>query len=127
MRHGYVVFDAPLVGFFPGMRSPSSDPRKARITIRDFVSMFSGRRGGYAPGEVESCAILETPNWLLPVLDLPMATEPGCEGAHYSGNTHLLSAIINQRAHSTAFEFAQPKLLAAPGFHKVVWPTDRRA
>jgi CubicO group peptidase (beta-lactamase class C family) len=116
--------DAPVAGFFPEVTSPSSDPRKARITIRDLVSMSSGLRCGYAPGEVELRAMLETPNWLQSVLDLPMAAEPGREFAYCSGNGHLLSAIISQRAHSTTLEFAQRKLFAPLGIHKVVWPTD---
>lgn len=115
---------APLAGFFPEVTSPSSDPRKARITIRDLVSMSSGLRCGYAPGEMELRAMLETPNWLQSVLDLPMAAEPGREFAYCSGNSHLLSAIISRRAHTTTLEFAQRKLFAPLGIHKVVWPTD---
>ena len=116
--------DAPLAGFFPEVTSLSSDPRKARITIRDLVSMSSGLRCGYEPGEVELQAMLETPNWVHSVLDLPMAAEPGREFAYCSGNSHLLSAIIGHRAHSTTLEFAQRKLFVPLGIHKVVWPTD---
>jgi len=116
--------DAPLASFFPEVTSPSSDPRKARITIRDLVSMSSGIRCGYEPGEVELRAMLETTNWLQSVLDLPMAAEPGREFAYCSGNSHLLSAIISRRAHSTTLEFAQSKLFAPLGIRQVVWPTD---
>jgi len=116
--------DAPLASFFPEAMSPSGDPRKARITIRDLVSMSSGLHCGYEPGEVELRAMLETPNWLQSVLDLPMAADPGREFAYCSGNSHLLSAIISQRAHWTTLEFAQRKLFVPLGIHKVVWPTD---
>lgn len=116
--------DAPLADFFPEVMPQSGDPRKARITIRDLVSMSSGLRCGYAPGEVELRAMLETPNWLQSVLDLPMETEPGREFAYCSGNTHLLSAIISRRAHTTTLEFAQRRLFAPLGIHEVVWPTD---
>lgn len=54
--------DAPLVGFLPEVTSLSSDPRKALITVRDLVSMSSGLRCGYEPGEVELRAMLETPD-----------------------------------------------------------------
>lgn len=116
--------DAPVAGFFPEAMSQSHDPSKTRITIRDLVSMSSGLRCGYEPGEVELRAMLETPNWVQSVLDLPMAAEPGHEFAYCSGNSHLLSAIISRRAHSTTLEFAQRKLLAPLGIHKVAWPTD---
>ncbi|MFO0698608.1 MAG: serine hydrolase [Nitrospira sp.] len=116
--------DAPLAGFFPVATSTSSDPRKARIAIRDLLSMSSGLRCGYAPGEVELRAMLETPNWVQSLLDLPMAAEPGREFAYCSGNSHLLSAIISRRAHSTTLEFAQRTLFAPLGIHKMGWPTD---
>lgn len=116
--------EAPLAGLFPEAMSPYSDPRKARITIRDLVSMSSGLRCGYAPGEVELRAMLDSPDWLQSVLDLPMAAEPGREFAYCSGNTHLLSAIISRRAHSTTLEFAQRRLFAPLGIHAVLWPTD---
>ena len=116
--------DAPLVDFFPEAISESHDPRKTRITIRDLLSMSSGLRCGYEPGEVELRAMLETPNWLQSVLDLPMAAEPGREFAYCSGNSHLLSAIISRRAHSTTLVFAQRRLFAPLGIGKVVWPTD---
>lgn len=116
--------DAPLAGYFPESAAPSSDPRKGRITIRNLLSMSSGLQCGYAPGEVELRAMLETPNWVQSVLDLPMAAEPGHEFAYCSGNSHLLSAIISRRAHSTTLEFAQRTLFAPLGIHKVGWTTD---
>ena len=121
---GISGLDAPLAGFFPEVTSLSSDPRKARITIRDLLSMSSGLHCGYEPGEVEVRAMLETTNWVQSVLDLPMAAEPGREFAYCSGNSHLLSAIISRRAHSTTLEFAKRTLFAPLGIQKVVWPTD---
>lgn len=116
--------EAPLADFFPEEMSQFGDPRKARITIRDLVSMSSGLRCGYAPGEAELLAMLESPNWLQAVLDLPMAAEPGREFAYCSGNTHLLSAIISRRARMTTLDFAQRRLLGPLGIHEVLWPTD---
>ena len=116
--------EAPLADFFPEALSPSGDPRKARITIRDLVSMSSGLRCGYAPGEGELLAMLERPNWLQSVLDLPMAADPGREFAYCSGNFHLLSGIISRRARTTTLEFARTRLFAPLGIHEVVWPTD---
>lgn len=115
--------DDPLVDFFPEM-PPSGDPRKTRITTRDLVSMSSGLQCGYTPGEVELRAMLETPNWLQSVLDLPMNAEPGSEFAYCSGNTHLLSAIISRRACSTTLEYARNRLFAPLGIHEVIWPAD---
>lgn len=116
--------EAPLASFFPEVTSRSGDPRKARITIRDLVSMTSGLRCGYAPGEAELRAMLESPDWLQAVVDLPMATEPGREFAYCSGNTHLLSAIISRSARMTTLDFARVRLFAPLGIHEVDWPTD---
>ena len=60
--------NASLAEFFPEVTSSSSDPRKAGIMIRHLVSMSSGLRCGYEPGEVELRAMLETPKWAQSVL-----------------------------------------------------------
>lgn len=115
-------FDTPVATLLP--EAASGDARKARITIRDLLSMSSGLQCGYAPGEAELRAMLDAPDWSRFVLDLPMATEPGRAFAYCSGNSHLLSALISRRAGTSALEFARARLFAPLGIRDAVWPVD---
>lgn len=88
----------------------NGDPRKARITVGDLMSM----RSGYAcddnddrsPGNEDTMQSQKTqPDWYKYTLDLPMASEPGTRAVYCSAGINLLGAIVAASTHTRLSEY----------------------
>jgi CubicO group peptidase (beta-lactamase class C family) len=110
----------PIGRFFPQLaRDP--DPRKARITIEDLLTMRSGlvstsfdRYGAWVGSR----------NWIDYVLSRPLEAEPGGDMEYSTGNSHLLSAILTRATAQSTWAFAQQALARPLGFTLNRWPRD---
>jgi CubicO group peptidase (beta-lactamase class C family) len=110
----------PIVRFFPQLaRDP--DPRKARITIEDLLTMRAGlvstSFGNYG-------AWVGSRNWIDYVLRRPLEADPGSVMEYSTGNSHLLSAILTRATGRTTWAFAQEALARPLGFTLSRWPRD---
>ena len=63
-------------------------------------------------------------DWPRYVLDRPMAEEPGIRFNYNSGNTHVLSAIIQETSGISTLDFARKYLFDPLGISDVEWETD---
>ena len=116
--------DAPMLAFFPDATGATVAGRKARISVRDLVSMSSGFACGQRPGEPELQAMLASREWVQFALGLPMADDPGRAFAYCSANMHLLSAMLTRATGTSTLAFAREKLFEPLGIRAVEWPTD---
>ncbi len=110
----------PIVRFFPQLaRDP--DPRKARITIEDLLTMRAGlvstSFGNYG-------AWVGSRNWIDYVLGRPLEADPGAVMEYSTGNSHLLSAILTRATGQTTWAFADGALARPLGFTLSRWPRD---
>jgi CubicO group peptidase (beta-lactamase class C family) len=112
--------DNPIARFFPELtRDP--DPRKARITIEDLLTMRSG---------LESTSFdnygswVRSRNWVTYVLNQPMVSDPGTTMEYSTGSTHLLSAILTRATKGTTWAFLQESLGRPLGVTFSRWPRD---
>lgn len=112
--------DQPIADFFPQLRK-DSDPRKARISIEDLLTMRQGLQSTSFDGYG---AFVQSRNWVQYVLDRPMESDPGSDMDYSTGSTHLLSAILTKATRRSTWEFAQEALGKPLGISFARWPRD---
>jgi hypothetical protein len=69
-------------------------------------------------------AMEQSPDWQQFILDQPMAQPPGTAFEYNSGNSHLLSAIINRLTGRSALDYAKAQLFDPLGITDVFWRRD---
>lgn len=110
----------PIVRYFPQLaRDP--DPRKARITIEDLLTM----RSGLVSTSFDNYgAWVGSRNWIDYILSRPLEADPGSEMEYSTGNSHLLSAILTRATGQSTWAFAEQALARPLGFTLSRWPRD---
>ena len=100
------------------------EPRKAKITVGDLLSMRSGLacddRDAASPGNEQR--IYSQPDWARFTLDLPMVAEPGTVARYCSGGVHLTGRMIEKATGTDLQTFARAKLFDPLGFKGYRWP-----
>ncbi len=104
------------------------DPRKAAMTLGNFLSMSSGLdcndHSSTSPGR--EMVIDDTPDWVkatldLPMLDLPMMDAPGTKGYYCSGGVAVVGRLIENAVHMKLPDFAHENLFAPLGISRADW------
>ncbi len=110
----------PVATWFPELRQ-DKDPRKARITIEDLLTMRAGLEStsGRNYGRW-----VQSPNWVRFALSRPMVAAPGEEMQYSTGSSHVLSAILTKVTGVSTWQFAQDALARPLGFTLAKWPQD---
>ena len=105
-----------------GKDAPSRpDPRLARLTVGDLLSMRAGleRTSGENYGRWVS-----SPNWVRFALSRPFVDEPGGAMLYSTGNTHLLSAMLTRASGRSTHALMQQWLGEPLGIAIPPWPRD---
>ena len=103
IEQGYLEsVDAPLSDFFPELLS-AEDTRWSRITLRHLLTHTSGIASTDSSIWYEWRA---SENWLDYLFALPIYTEPGTNFDYSTGNTHLLSAVLEQATGKSLGDYA---------------------
>jgi CubicO group peptidase (beta-lactamase class C family) len=116
-----------VLSFFPEYDIANPDPRKDSMTIEDLLTMTSGiewdeRSLPYEYGSGNSqMEMMESPDSVQYVLDLPMSHTPGEHWVYSAGASILLGAIVQQVANQTAEEFAEEYLFEPLGYGFSSW------
>jgi len=99
------------------------DPRKATITLGQFLSMSSGLacndHSDTSPGREE--VIDETPDWVKATLDLPQIADPGTQATYCSGGVAVVGRTVEDAVHAALPEFAQATLFGPLGIARGDW------
>lgn len=110
----------PIARFFPDV-TKDPDPRKARITVEDLLTM----RSGLASTSFDNYgAWVRSRNWVRYVLSQPLVSEPGTTMEYSTGSTHLLSAMLTSATKGSTWAFLQESLGRPLGFTFSRWPRD---
>lgn len=122
---GYVQNENNAVmNYFPEYRSDKHDETKQRITIRHLLTMSSGLDWPqYGPNNA-SDRMGESDDWVKFILSRPMAAEPGSQTNYSNGDSHLLSAILQQVTGATALDFGRKWLFGPLGITDTHWDRD---
>jgi CubicO group peptidase (beta-lactamase class C family) len=95
-----------------------ADPRFARVTVKQLLTMTSGLAGddNAAGGDSRiDDAMWESSDWVRHILGRRLAWEPGTEWAYSNATSHLLSAIVANATGQSTLEFARAKLFTPLG------------
>jgi CubicO group peptidase (beta-lactamase class C family) len=110
----------------PQMSYPSyahPDPRKAAMTLGDFLSMRSGLdcndHSSTSPGR--EMVIDNMPDWVKATLDLPMINNPGTDAYYCSGGVAVVGRLIENAVHMRLPEFVQANLFGPLGISRADW------
>jgi CubicO group peptidase (beta-lactamase class C family) len=110
----------------PAMRYTSyanPDPRKAAITVGDFLSMSSGLdcndHSSSSPGR--ETVLDESPDWVKATLDLPMINDPGTKGYYCSGGVSVVGRMTENAVGMYLPDFAQKYIFAPMGIARADW------
>ncbi len=106
---------------YTGYANP--DPRKAAMTLGNFLSMSSGLdcndHSSDSPGR--ETVIDEAPDWVKATLDLPMINAPGTHGYYCSGGVAVVGRMTENAVHMSLPEFAQANLFGPLGMKRADW------
>jgi CubicO group peptidase (beta-lactamase class C family) len=127
---GIAIYQHALSGVnervLPQMSYPSyahPDPRKAAMTLGDFLSMSSGLdcndHSSTSPGR--ETVIDSMPDWVKATLDLPMINDPGTEAYYCSGGVAVVGRLIENAVHRRLPEFAQANLFGPLRISRADW------
>jgi CubicO group peptidase (beta-lactamase class C family) len=116
--------NAPVLTFFPEETAAAGDPRKARVTLAQLLSMTSGIDCSPSAGRSFLQQMEGSRHWASFALDRRQAAEPGSTFAYCAGNMELLSAVLTRSTGTSAATFAQRELFAPLGIESAVWPSD---
>lgn len=99
------------------------DPRKAGMTLGNFLSMSSGLdcndHSSTSPGR--ETVIDDTPDWVKATLDLPMVRDPGSQGYYCSGGVAVVGRMTENAVRMQLPEFAQVNLFGPLGISRADW------
>jgi CubicO group peptidase (beta-lactamase class C family) len=99
------------------------DPRKAAITVGDFLSMSSGLdcddHSSTSPGR--ETVLDDSPDWVKATLDLPMINDPGTKGYYCSGGVSVVGRVTENAVHMPLPDFAQKYLFGPMGMARADW------
>lgn len=115
--------NVPVASLLSYKSYANPDPRKARITLADFLTMQSGLacndHSSDSPGR--ETVIDEAPDWVKATMDLPMLNDPGTKGYYCSGGVAVVGRVVENATRQKLPEFAADNLFAPLGIDRANW------
>lgn len=113
--------DQPVLSVLGGDAPANPDPRLARVTVGNLLSMQAGleRTSGEFYGRWVS-----SPNWVRFALARPFVDAPGGAMLYSTGNTHLLSAMLTKATGRSTLQLARAWLGTPLGIGVPAWSAD---
>jgi hypothetical protein len=116
-RHDIPSVNEPVLPHMKYAGYLNPDPRKAKITLRDMLTMQSGLacndHNDKSPGN--EVLIDDTPDWVKATLDLPLLNNPGTVGFYCSGGVAVVGRMVENATHMYLPDFAQKNLFEPLG------------
>ena len=112
-----------VMNYFDDYKSSKPDSRREKITILDVLNMSSGIKwdeSSMAYTDPSSdCVQMELSNdWIQYVIDREMAESPGTKFNYNSGETMLLSYLINKTTGTDLAKYLEKNLFSVIGIRK---------
>ncbi len=127
--NGYIEdLEEKILKYFPELNYPGVDQRKQRLTIKNLLSMMSGidwkEEGEYSHEDDDAFIMMNYDDFPSYVLNKAISNEPGTVWNYSSGDTVLLSGIIEKATGISLFEFAKRNLFNRIGLDDIEWDSD---
>ena len=113
--------DQPIAPLLRSDLPASADPRLARVTLGNLLSMQAGleRQSGQNYGRWVS-----SPNWVRSALAAPFVQDPGTRMQYSTASTHLVAAILTRVTGQPLLDVARDWLSPISGFQITGWDRD---
>ncbi len=126
IEEGYLAgVDETIGTFFPQLNEPGMDEAKKEITIKHLLTMTSGlewNEDDYLDlFRNDAIRMLFSTDLIGYVLDKPLLYEPGEHWYYSTGDSMLLSGVIQNATDMTAYQFALEHLLRPIGLSQIRW------
>ena len=126
IEEGYLSgVDETIGAFFPQLNEPGMDEAKKEITIKHLLTMTSGlewNEDDYLDlFRNDAIRMLFSTDLIGYVLDKPLLYEPGEHWYYSTGDSMLLSGVIQNAIDMTAYQFALEHLLKPIGLSQIRW------
>jgi CubicO group peptidase (beta-lactamase class C family) len=123
---GYLNLDDHALDFFPDRTIANDSPLKREITVEHLLLMRSGldwpeSSVSYSSSNNILRQMWDSPDWTQFVLDRPMATTPGITFNYSTGDSQLLTAILEQATGMSTQKFARMHLFEPLGVSSTYW------
>ncbi len=121
--HGALRLDTPALDRLHLATYANPDPRKARITVRDFLTMRSGLacndHSSDSPGR--ETVLDDQPDWIQAMYDLPQINDPGTKGFYCSGGVAVVGRTVENSTHQSLPDYADRHLFTPLGIKRTDW------
>jgi CubicO group peptidase (beta-lactamase class C family) len=99
------------------------DDRKARITIKDFLTYRHGMDCNDEDPETKGHEekMMKSPDWIQFTLDLPMVEEPGKRSAYCTACAQTIGKLVELKVGTPLVEYADKNLFAPLGITNYKW------
>jgi CubicO group peptidase (beta-lactamase class C family) len=124
VHEGRLRETASVLSYLPEYAPLDGDLRWRAIRVKDLLTMSSGISWRQSPPDNTSDDMGHSPDWVRFILQRPMTADPGNITNYSNGDSHLLSAVLQNAVGETAFEFARRELFAPLGIQDVAWDHD---
>ncbi|TGN57636.1 class C beta-lactamase-related serine hydrolase [Paracoccus liaowanqingii] len=113
--------DQPIAPLLRADLPADPDPRLARVTLGNLLSMQAGleRQSGQNYGRW-----VNSPNWVRSALAAPFTQDPGTRMQYSTASTHLVAAILTRVTGRPLLDVAGDWLGPIPGFRITGWDRD---
>lgn len=110
--------------YLPSSSFEDADPATKRITIGQLLTMSSGL--AWTEDHTESW-VENQPDWVSAILSRPLVETPGSTFNYSTGNTHVLSAVLENATGMSTCEYATTRLFGPLGITAEHWGQDPQA
>lgn len=126
IQEGKLSLDTKLKDLFPEHAKNNSpeDPalRPGELTLYNLLRMASGHDS--PPLWAEERASLQEKDWVKYYMSLPLDRSPGEMFTYSSGDTFMISALVQAAVGETVKDYLTPRLFEPLGMHDVSWETS---
>jgi CubicO group peptidase (beta-lactamase class C family) len=130
IEEGYIgSVNDTVLSYFPNHTVQNRDVWKESMDIEDLLTMSSGfswDESNYDNPENDYTQMYSSPDAVQYVLDRPTDNIPGRSWEYNTGNSHLLSAILDNTTGIGTKEFAQTRLFDPLGIERPDWTIDNQ-
>jgi len=122
--------DEIIAKYYPQWQTPETPETKKRMTIEDVLTMRSGLQWNeddyYKDRSQNDVYIMidSAKDYIQYVLNKPIIHEPGTHWYYSSGDSMLLSGVLEKSTGLTAYEFGRKYLFEPLGLNDVIWLAD---
>jgi CubicO group peptidase (beta-lactamase class C family) len=125
VQEGIIRLDDTLGDYFPYDQVqlyPTQSPSPRELTLRDLLRMTSGHDS--PPLWADERASLQEKDWGKHYMSLPLDRRPGEQFTYSSGDTFMISAMLQEAIGQTVKDYLIPRLFEPLGMLDIEWETS---